>query len=308
MSTIFEFLSTNCYNREHSKVSKTMSITFTKLFSSITESTVWCEDLPTRITWICMLAMSDRKGRVFASVPGLANRARVSVEEARAALGKFLSPDLDSRTKEHEGRRIEEIDGGWRLLNHEKYRNMRDEEERKEYKREWIKERRHVDKQKSTVDQGRPPYTNAEADAEAEAYINPKNPTARKTAPPDPEWLSKFKDIYPNRAGDQGWRKALRAANSRMAEGHTPNEFLAGAARYADYCRATATEHTEFVKQASTFLGPDKPFALPWIPPAKPETAKDRIYRLNGGDRDRTIEGHLEGGAVVAQIGGPIRF
>jgi hypothetical protein len=111
-----------------------MSVTFTKLFSSITESTVWCESSDVRIVWIAMLAMADREGRVFGSIPGLANRARVPVEVCRSAINSFLSPDPDSRTKEHEGRRIQEIDGGWILLNHAKYRRIQDEEARRAYK------------------------------------------------------------------------------------------------------------------------------------------------------------------------------
>ena len=107
---------------------------FTKLFSSITESTVWCEDAPTRIVWITMLAMADKKGRVWASIPGLASRAKVTIPEVEYALTKFLSPDKYSRTQDHEGRRIEVIDGGWALLNHAKYRALRDEEERRVYK------------------------------------------------------------------------------------------------------------------------------------------------------------------------------
>lgn len=143
-----------------------MSITFTKLFSSITESTVWCEPDATRLVWITMLAMSDRKGRVWASVPGLASRARVDIDACRKALQCFLAPDPDSRTKEYEGRRIEEIDGGWRLLNHAKYVAIRDEEDRKGYQREWVKgKRRHKE---STVDRRRPPSTHADADADAE--------------------------------------------------------------------------------------------------------------------------------------------
>lgn len=144
-----------------------MSITFTKLFSSITESTVWCEPDSTRIVWITMLAMADREGRVWASVPGLAGRARVAVKACREALKCFLSPDADSRTKEHEGRRIEEIDGGWRLLNHAKYRELRDQEARKEYQREWVKTKRR--QCESTVDRGRPGSTNAEAEADTES-------------------------------------------------------------------------------------------------------------------------------------------
>lgn len=83
-----------------------------------------------------MLAMADRRGRVWASVPGLADRARVSIDHTVEALKKFQSPDKWSRTKLYEGRRIEEIDGGWRILNYDKYRAMRDEEEKREYERQ----------------------------------------------------------------------------------------------------------------------------------------------------------------------------
>lgn len=102
---------------------------YTKLFSSIVTSTIWLESNATRIVWITMLALADKHGEVQGSVPGLARLAGVSVEECRAALQKFLSPDPDSRTKDDEGRRIEEIDGGWSILNHLKYREMASREE-----------------------------------------------------------------------------------------------------------------------------------------------------------------------------------
>lgn len=122
-----------------------MSMTFTKLFSSITESTVWCEPASTRLVWITMLAMSDRKGRVWASIPGLANRARVSLEDTEVALNTLSSPDKYSRTPDHEGRRIEPIDGGWVLLNHEKYRSIRDEETTREVARNHMRKVRTRD-------------------------------------------------------------------------------------------------------------------------------------------------------------------
>lgn len=119
-----------------------MSDTYTKLFSSITESTVWGEPYSTRIVWVAMLAMADARGNVYGAVPGLARRANVTLPEAEAALLSFLSPDPYSRTKTDDGRRIEEIDGGWRLINHAKYGAVRDAEERKEYKRQWDRENR----------------------------------------------------------------------------------------------------------------------------------------------------------------------
>lgn len=136
-------------------------MTFTKLFSSITESTIWMEPDHVRLTWITMLAMADRQGRVYASVPGLAHRARVDLEQAEDALDRFRKPDPHSRSPEHEGRRIEDIDGGWRLLNHAKYRTLRDEEAHRESKRLYAAKRRAAEKQEEA-----PPKIELELTAE----------------------------------------------------------------------------------------------------------------------------------------------
>lgn len=119
-----------------------MSDTYTKLFSSITASTVWGEPYATRVVWVSMLAMADANGCIYASIPGLARHANVSLSEVEAALASFQAPDTYSRTHDHEGRRIEPIDGGWRLLNHSKYRAIRGAEDRREYKREWDRQNR----------------------------------------------------------------------------------------------------------------------------------------------------------------------
>jgi len=102
---------------------------YVKLFSSILDSTVWETDPATRIVWITMLAMADRDGVVEASIPGLARRAGVSRAECEEALRLFGSPDPDSRTRDHEGRRILDADGGWQLVNYEKYRDKATAEE-----------------------------------------------------------------------------------------------------------------------------------------------------------------------------------
>jgi hypothetical protein len=95
---------------------------FVKLQSSILQSTVWQEPDHIRILWITMLALKGHDGVVEASIPGLADAARITLEECENGLNRLTSPDKYSRTKAHEGRRIEEIDGGWLILNHEKYR------------------------------------------------------------------------------------------------------------------------------------------------------------------------------------------
>jgi hypothetical protein len=119
---------------------------YVKLFASITESTIWTEPAGTRLTWIAMLARANMRGEVFASIPGLARLANVSLQECEAALRTLLSPDPYSRTPDFEGRRIEPIAGGWRLLNFVRFdraRNDTDAAEREaERKREWDREHR----------------------------------------------------------------------------------------------------------------------------------------------------------------------
>lgn len=117
---------------------------FAKLFSSIVTSSVWCEDNATLRVWIAMLATADAEGVVEGSVPGFANLARVSVEEMRAAIQRLSSPDPESRTPDHGGRRIEVIEGGWLVLNYAKYRQQAQAKEgsRAPYYREYRKRKR----------------------------------------------------------------------------------------------------------------------------------------------------------------------
>lgn len=124
---------------------------FTKLFNSILFSTIWQEPNEMRILWITLLAMSDSRGQVQASVPGLAKTAGITIAECEAALERLSSPDPYSRTPDYEGRRIEKVDGGWQLLNHAKYRALMSAEERREYNRKKQEEWRAKNKGKAVT-------------------------------------------------------------------------------------------------------------------------------------------------------------
>lgn len=182
---------------------------FTKLFHSIITSTIWTEDDQTRIVWITMLAIADRNGEVQGSVPGLARIAGVNVEACRAALAKFLSPDPDSRTKDDQGRRIEEIDGGWHLLNHSKYREMASDADRKEKATARQARKRKRDKEKSQ------PVTpvsrqNPQADAEAEAKAEEQVPVITDVPPLPPK-------------DDEKGRESLDLEADGLVESKTPS-------------------------------------------------------------------------------------
>jgi hypothetical protein len=136
--------------RQNCCLEDSMSRGYTKLFSSIVTSSMWCEDSDTRIVWVTMLALADQYGEVQAAVPGLARTSNVSLEKCVTALKLFSEPDVFSRTKDNEGRRIVEIEGGWKLLNYEQYREKMSLDDRREYKR--VKEAERRDRLKSGVD------------------------------------------------------------------------------------------------------------------------------------------------------------
>lgn len=96
-----------------------MAINYSILKSSIIFSTIWMEDSDTRVVWVALLAMRNKDGEVYSSLPGLSHAARVGLDKTAEAVQKFLAPDPHSTTKDHEGRRLVEIPGGWRLLSHE---------------------------------------------------------------------------------------------------------------------------------------------------------------------------------------------
>lgn len=148
---------------------------YTKLFSSILASTIWREPNHVRLVWITMLALADKDGVCEASIPGLADLARVPLPQCEDALKRLAAPDPYSRTSDHDGRRIEPIDGGWILLNHAKYREKMNAEERREYLRLKKAESRARQQLSTTVNKGQPastPSTQAEAEAESKAYTD----------------------------------------------------------------------------------------------------------------------------------------
>ncbi len=120
--------------------------TFALLWGKILDSSLWVkESKETRLVWVTILAMKDVDGKVFASVVGLADRAKVTVEECRIALGIFLSPDPDDTSKVENGIRLREIQGGWQVVNNDLYRFSTEE------KREFWRQQKQEQREKKAV-------------------------------------------------------------------------------------------------------------------------------------------------------------
>jgi len=130
-----------------------MAINYTVLKSSIVDSSIWDEDSDTRVVWITMLAKRNKDGEIYASVGGLAHAARVPKDKCAAALAKFLAPEDDSSSRD-DGRRIVEIHGGWRLLNHERIKTEAQAANKATYMAKYMAERRATVKFAKTLPDG----------------------------------------------------------------------------------------------------------------------------------------------------------
>ncbi|CAB5225571.1 hypothetical protein UFOVP745_36 [uncultured Caudovirales phage] len=184
---------------------------YTKLFNSIITSTIWSEDDQTRIVWITMLAIADKNGEVQGSIPGLARIAGVPVESCRNAINKFLSPDIDSRTKDDEGRRIEPIEGGWSLLNHAKYRNMASDADRAE--KAAIRQAKHREKVKRNAivthsNASVTPESHQNSQADTDTDTESKADRKTKLNKPTTEGFGNFWSAYPKKMAKADAEKA----------------------------------------------------------------------------------------------------
>lgn len=205
------------------RVSIISVMAYSKLFSSIVHSSLWTEEHHVRLLFVTLLALADREGHVYGSRNGLERAANIlySVEDGDIdPWESLMAPDPDSadliRNPENEGRRIEAIDGGFRILNYVYYRSLRNDDDRREQNRE--AQQRFRDKSRSTrvkreISERKPRSASISPDkpiseAEAEAYsrgrrqsTSPKGDVGASGSPPtsklvksngllDSEWIA----------------------------------------------------------------------------------------------------------------------
>lgn len=248
---------------------------YTKLFHSILASTIWREDDKTRIVWITLLAMAGRTGVVEGSIPGLADMARVSIPECEAALEKLGAPDRYSRTKDHDGRRIQAVDGGWLILNHAKYRDKMSQDDRREYMRKYMAEYRSGKQGVNNRKQKLAVLGQSEAEAEAEESLDivrggvGERPVLTLSPEPAPagagprrEGFAEAEAIYQAYPRKVGKPAALKAIVKAMRE-WTSDALLAQTKAYADAVLRWPPGDEQFVPHPATWFNQGRYFDDP---------------------------------------------
>ena len=111
---------------------------FVKLFKSIYDGSLRGKP-DCLLVFIYLLANADAEGVVDIHPSKIADDNGLPISRVKEALLKLESADEDSRTPDHEGKRIARLDDhrnwGWCIVNYIKYRQIRDVEDRKESSR-----------------------------------------------------------------------------------------------------------------------------------------------------------------------------
>lgn len=208
---------------------------FVKIHDSILQSSVFREDLNTRIVWLALLVMCDKNGNVYGVHEALAARANVPIEDFEAALELLMSPDPNSTSQDEEGRRV--VDAGPNVLHvvtYGHYRGLRDPDEVREGAR-IRKQKQRAREKAEDVHVHHTSHKNvtkshdkAEAEAEADTYTSTHieddvqglmDIRLDEDAPPPKEKrvsrFGEFWDLYPRRIqrarAEKAWKKLTKA-------------------------------------------------------------------------------------------------
>ena len=96
---------------------------FVKISSNIIQSSIMLESPEVFKCWITILAACDCDGIARISPVFLMSVCHLDKDTVLNVLKILESPDDLSRTKEEDGRRIKAVDGGYMIINYQKYRD-----------------------------------------------------------------------------------------------------------------------------------------------------------------------------------------
>jgi hypothetical protein len=155
-------------------------MSYAKVYRSLWDGTL-AERWEVWAVWVFLLAHASAKGLVDMTPGAISRRSCIPLEKVQEALAVLEAEDPTSRSAECQGRRIVRLDPhrdwGWRIVNHDYYRNLRDVENERERVAERVRKHRERRREAVTdvtlgnadVTLGNGLKLQAEAEADAEA-------------------------------------------------------------------------------------------------------------------------------------------
>lgn len=128
------------------------------------------------VTFQQFLVLADQDGTVDMTAEAIARRTTIPLNIITKGIEELQRPDKRSRTPTDQGRRIVPLsdgrDWGWLVVNYKHYRELKREEDRRAYHREYWHKRKLKDSTDTQQPQPNQPIAEAEAKAEARKPIS----------------------------------------------------------------------------------------------------------------------------------------
>lgn len=208
-----------------------------KIFETVFTGTLFGSGPTVFAVWAYVIATTKPPGVVELNPKLLAACLGTDVQDVRAAIDVLCATDPDSRNPDEQGRRLVHLEGmQYRVISWQKYRDMRDENHRRDYMRDLMRKKRagadntdnevltSANKVLTGANKANKLAMLAKAEAEAEAIKTspPKSPASggRRGRPIrlSGDLFDKFWQAYP--------RKASRGQAERAFAAIAPNEQL----------------------------------------------------------------------------------
>lgn len=122
-----------------------------KLFSQMYDGTLATKGpWQALVTFQQLIILANKDGEVDMTPEAIARRTTIPFDVIETGILRLLEPDPQSRSPGEDGRRIVPLSDnrgwGWRIVNYDHYRKIRSEEERREYHRTYMRNRRAVNR------------------------------------------------------------------------------------------------------------------------------------------------------------------
>jgi hypothetical protein len=219
---------------------------YAKIFAQIYDGTLASQGpWQALVTFQQLLILADEEGVVDMTPDAISRRTTLPLEIVQQGIDALSEPDPYSRTPDEGGRRIVLLDEarpwGWRIVNYMKYRQIKRQQDRREYMAQYQRERRN--KSSTPVNTRKQCQPIAEAEAKAEAETQEQKPTRKRAgatrkaragvieAPdwlPGESWAAFVEHRKAMRAPmtDQAQRLAVAKLGQLREQGHEPGQVI----------------------------------------------------------------------------------
>ncbi len=210
---------------------------YAKLFASIYQGTLR-GNTHGLVVFTNLLAHADLSGCVDIHPMAISDEVGLTLAEVQAALLSLESPDAESRSPEEDGRRIvrlnEHRSWGWRIVNHGKYRSIRNEEDRREQNRRAQEKFRNKIKENNSSKPRKPKsaHTDTDTDTDTDTELTTKTTRAPRFdaqahlvalgVSPDlaTDWIEHRKSVKakPSKTAIEGIAREAEKANMSLSD------------------------------------------------------------------------------------------